>query len=176
MRPRWLVIGLIVSVAINLFLVGAAAGVIALGARIAAHRPPVRAGALFWATERLPQPDRRQMRQMLRDARAEVQADADRSIALRTAAWDALNTPNPDAAAINAKLAESRQADIGIRARVEQRLVDYAVRLPPADRAIFAAGMRRALTPRAPGNATPTVGQAGAAASARATPSSNSSR
>jgi len=150
MRPPWLIVGLVASVAINLFLIGAAAGVIALGVRMAREGPPLRPAALFWATERLPQPDRRQMREMLRDARHEVQGDADRSIALRSEAWSALDQPQPNAAAIEQKLAESRQIDIGIRARVEQRIVDYATRLPAADRAIFAAGMRRALVPRAP--------------------------
>jgi len=150
MRPRWLLVGLIASVAVNLFLIGAAAGVVALGAHMAWRAPPVRLGALFWATDGLPQPDRRQMRRMLRGARDEVRADTERSLALRIAAWDGLAAPNPDAAAIEAKLAQSRELDIGIRSRVEQRIVDYAVRLPSADRATFAAGMRRVLTPRTP--------------------------
>ena len=161
MRSRWLMIGLIVSVAINLFLIGAGAGVIALGARMAHNAPPLRVGALTWATDGLPQPDRRQMRQMVRDARNTVRADTERSLALRTAAWDGLTAPQPDAAAIEAKLAASRQIDIAIRTRVERQIVDYAVRMPPADRAIFAAGIRRVLSPgasppAAPDNATQT--------------------
>ena len=155
MRPRWLVAGLIVSVALNLFLIGAAAAVIALSARLAHAPPPLRAGALYWATDGLPQPDRRQMRLMLLDLRDEVQPDTNRSLALRAAAWDGLNAPAPDAAAIKAKLSASRQIDIGIRTRVEEKIVDYAVRLPPADRATLAAGMRRVLTPRTPAVAAP---------------------
>jgi len=152
MRPRWLIIALMASLAVNLFLIGAGAGVIALGQRMArqAPGPPRPTGALLWATDDLPQPQRRAMRLMLRDVRQQVQADTDRSAALRVAAWRALADPRPDVTAIDQKLAESRQADIAVRARVEQAIIDYALRMPPADRAAFAAGMRRVLAPRAP--------------------------
>jgi uncharacterized membrane protein len=151
MQSRGLIVGLVASVALNLFLIGAGAGVIALGFRMAGEPgPPRPTGALFWATEGLPQPDRRDMRLMLRDVRDRAQPDTDRSAALRVAAWSALAQPNPDVAAINQKLAESRQTDIAVRARVEQEIVDYALRMPLADRAILAAGMRRLLTPPNP--------------------------
>ena len=147
MRSRWLVIGLVASLALNLFLIGTGAGVVALGMRMA-HEPGTghpAAGALFWATEGLPQPDRRAMRQMLRGLRDEAKGDTDRSLALRVAAWSALADPTPDVAAIDQKLAESRQTDIAVRTRAEQQIVDYAAHLPPADRTIFAAGMRRGM-------------------------------
>lgn len=146
MRPRWLVIGLVASLVLNLFLIGAGAGVIALGMQMG-RQAPARPGALFWATQGLPQPDRRDMRLMLRDVRDQAKADTDRSLALRTSAWGALADPKPDAAAINEKLGESRQIDIGVRTRIEQKIVDYVAHLSPADRAIFAAGMRRVLSP-----------------------------
>lgn len=164
MRPRWLVVGLIASLALNLFLIGAGAGVIALGVRMARQQaaPPRQVGAMFWATEDLPQPARHAMRLMLWNLRGEVKADTDRSVQLRIAAWSALAAPSPDAAAINQKLAESRQTDIAVRTRVEQSIVDYAVRMPPAERAILAAGMRRVLTPptRPPAPPTNTVNAA----------------
>ena len=151
MRPRWLVVGLIVSLALNLFLIGAGAGVIALGTRMAGQPATARQlGALFWASDGLPQPARRNMRLMFRDERDAVKADTDRSLALRVAAWGAIADPKPDTAAINQKLAESRQIDIGVRTRVEQRIVDYAAHMSPADRTTFAAGMRQVLNPRQP--------------------------
>jgi uncharacterized membrane protein len=156
MRPRWLVIGLVASLALNLFLIGAGAGVVALGMRMAREpgtgRPA--AGALFWATEGLPQPGRRAMRQMLRDLRDQAKGDTDRSLALRAAAWSALADPSPDVAAIDQQLAQSRQTDIAVRTRAEQQIVDYAAHLPPADRTIFAAGMRRVLGAPAPAAAS----------------------
>ena len=160
MRPRWLIIGLVASLALNLFLVGAGVGVIALGARMARQQqpaPPRPTGALFWATDELPQPARHAMRLMLMGLRDQAKPATDRSIALRTAAWGALADPNPDVTAINQKLAESRQADIAVRASVEQAIVDYVVHMPPADRATFAVGMRRVLNPGAvPTAAAPT--------------------
>ena len=148
MRPRWLLVALVASLVLNLFLIGAGVGVFALGMRMHKAEPP--RGALFWATQGLPQPDRRAMRMMLRDERDAVKPDTDRSLAMRVAAWSGLADPKPDVAAINQKLAASRQIDIAVRARVEQRIVDYAAHMSQADRTIFAAGMRQVLSPSRP--------------------------
>ena len=146
MRSRWLIAALIASLALNLFVVGAGAGVwaFALGLRRDAGAHPA---ALFWATEALPQPDRRQFRQMLKGVRAQVKPNVAQSLALRAAAWGALAGARPDAAAIKQRLARSRQIDIALRTQVEDQIVDYAARLPPRDRALFAAGMQRQLSP-----------------------------
>jgi uncharacterized membrane protein len=154
MRRPWLVIGLVVSLALNLFLVGAAAGIVALGSRLAKEgaRP---AAALFWATQDLPEPQRRDMRLMLRATRNTVLADTNRSLALRSQAWAALADPTPDVAAIKDKLSQSRQIDIAVRTTVEEKIVDYAAQLSPANRALFSAGMRRGLPPAAPAQSTP---------------------
>jgi uncharacterized membrane protein len=154
MGSRWLVGGLIASVTLNLFLIGAAAGVIALGRSMARENGSVRPGALMIATAGLPQPDRRNFRLMLRQTRTNVAADVGRSRSLRIDAWGAFADPKADPAAIKTKLAQSRQIDTGVRASVEGKLVDYLESLPPADRAAFAAGMRRALSP-APAAAAP---------------------
>ena len=142
MGNRWLVAGLIASVALNLFLIGAAAGVIALGVSMA-HRPVGRPGPLFRATRELPQPDRQAFRMAVAEIWRSVAPDVARSRTLRGQAWSAIADPKPDAAAIKAKLAQSRQIDTGVRATVEDRVVAYAVGLPPADRAIFARGMQQ---------------------------------
>jgi len=163
MRIPWLAIGLLVSLALNLFLIGAAAGVIALGLRMAREKGA--AGALMAATHDLPQPDRRDFRQMLASERAAAAPDAQRSRTFRAAAWSALAEPKPDVAAIKSGLEESRRIDIGVRTRVEQRIVDYVAGMSPASRAIFAAGMRKALTPSgepvpAPTSTTPAANAA----------------
>jgi uncharacterized membrane protein len=147
MRPRWLIVGLIASVALNLFLVGAGAGVIALGMQMAGKPPSTRPGAFFWASQALPQPDRRAFRQMLTQVRRDTRADSDHSLAVRTQAWGALADPKPDVATIKQQLEQGRQTDIAVRARAEERIVDYVAGLAPADRALFAAGMRRMLRP-----------------------------
>jgi uncharacterized membrane protein len=87
---------------------------------------------------------------MLRQVRVGVRPQTEQSRGLRIEAWDALAGPTPDVAAIRQKLEQSRQIDVAVRAQVENALVDYVARQPPADRAVVAAGMRRVLTPPAP--------------------------
>lgn len=154
MRPRWLIVALVVSVALNLFLIGAGAGVVVLAKRIA-RQNPTRPAALVWATQGLPQPERRDLRLKLFDMRMAVRPQTERSRALRLQAWGALAEAKPDAAAIKQGLAESRQIDIGVRTTVENQIVDDVLALPPPDRATFAAGMRAVLT--APPRARPSA-------------------
>lgn len=146
MRPRWLIVGLVASVALNLFLVGAGVGILALGLRIARENAAVRPAAYFWATEGMSQPARRDTRRMLVALRDEVRPDIERSRALRLQAWGGLAAAKPDAAAIKAALAQGRQVDVAVRARVEDGIVDHVARLPQPDRAAYAAGIGRELT------------------------------
>lgn len=147
MRGRWLTIGLIASVTLNLFLIGAGLGVVWIGMRLAHENAVARSGALVRAIRDLPQPDRRKMRLMLRQAWLEVKGPSDQSRALRLDAWGSIADPSADPAQIKQKLAESCQLDVADRTIVEEKVVDYALALPPADRRIFAAGMLRVLTP-----------------------------
>jgi uncharacterized membrane protein len=156
MRPHWLIVGLIASVTLNLFLIGAAAGVFALGMNMAKQPPVARPGPIVWATQDLPQPDRRNVRRALVETRRDTLPDADRSLNLRADAWSALAQPQPDTAAIKQQLAQSRQIDIAIRAKVEDRLVDAVAALGAQNRSLFAAAMRRVLRPPAPAPQGPT--------------------
>jgi len=150
MRGRWLLVGLIASLALNVFLIGAAAGVVALGQRMAGQNAAARPGVLVRATAGLPQPDRHDIRMLLRQAWMNVRPDVARSRALSLDAWTSLADPKADAQVIKLKLAQSRQLDIAARAQVEQAFVDAALRLPPADRTIIADGLRQALPPAPP--------------------------
>jgi uncharacterized membrane protein len=150
MRPPWLlIVGLLVSVALNLFLVGAGAGIVALGLRIA-NDSGARPGAFLWATQAMSQPARGEVRRGLAGLRDQVHADVERSRALRIQGWDGLAAAKPDAAAIKQALAQSRQLDLATRTKVEEHVVDQVAALPPADRAAYAAGMRRALAQAGP--------------------------
>ena len=150
MRGRWLVGGLIVSVVLNVFLIGAGAGVVALGQHLARQNAIVRPGLLVRATAGLPQPDRRNIRLMLRQAWIDVRPAAQQSRSLRLEAWTAIGEASPDAQMIKLKLAQSRKLDLDSRTRIEERVVDYAVGLSPASRAIIASGMREVLPPASP--------------------------
>jgi uncharacterized membrane protein len=141
MRPRWLIVGLIASVALNLFLIGAGAGVVALGLRMARDNAGLRPAAFFWATQRMAQPARHDTRQMLLGLRAQVRPDVERSRALRTQAWSGLAAASPDVATIKQALAQSRQIDTGVRQKVEEGIVDHIAQLQPADRVAYANGM-----------------------------------
>jgi len=143
MRPRWLIVGLVISVALNLFLVGAGAGIVALGLSIARENAGARPAAFFWATARMSQPARRDTRSMLLALRDQVQPEVQRSRALRLQGWSGLSVPKPDTAAIKGALAQSRQIDISVRAKVEAGIIDHVAQLPQADRAAYAAGISR---------------------------------
>ena len=158
MRPSWLVIGLVVSVVLNVFLVGAGAGVFALAMRMAHESAGPRPGALVRATRDLPMPDRVAMRQMLRGAWSQVRPASDQSRQLRLDAWGALADAKPDPALIKLKLSQSRQLDLTARTAVEEKVVDYVLGLPAADRAIVAAGLRRVFSPP-PGAQPPSSNQ-----------------
>ena len=145
MRPRWLITGLIASVALNLFLIGAGAGIVALGLRIARENPSVRPAAFFWATQGMAQPARHDTRRILLGLRDQVRPDVERSRALRIQAWNGLADAGPDVVAIKQTLAQSRQIDIGVRQKVEEGIVDHVAQLQPADRAAYANGMSREL-------------------------------
>ena len=145
MRPRWLIVGLVVSVAVNLFLVGMGAGVIAFGLNLARENAAARPAALFWAASGMAQPAKRDTRRMLLSLRDQVRPDLQRSRALRVQAWSGLAAAKPDVVAIKAGLAQSRQIDIAVRARVEDSIVDHVAQLAPADRAAYADGITRGL-------------------------------
>ena len=143
MRPRWMIVLLVVSIALNLFLVGAGAGLLALGLRIARENAGARPAAFFWATAGMSQPAKRNARTMLLTLRDQVRPDVQRSRALRLQAWNGLAAAKADTAAIKGELAQSRQIDIGVRAKVEESIVDHIAPLSPTDRAAYAAGMSR---------------------------------
>jgi uncharacterized membrane protein len=143
MRPRWMIVLLVVSIALNLFLVGAGTGLLALGLRIARENAGARPAAFFWATAGMSQPARRDTRNMLLTLRDQVRSDVQRSRAQRLQAWNGLAAAKPDTAAIKGELAQSRQIDLGVRTKVEEEIVDHVAQLSPADRAAYAAGMSR---------------------------------
>jgi uncharacterized membrane protein len=145
MRRRWLIVGLVASIALNLFLVGAGAGVVALGLRLARENPGARPAVFFWATDSMSQPARGEMRRMLLGVRDVVRPDVEHSRALRIQAWNGLAAATPDVVAIKQGLGQSRQIDAGLREKVEDQIVDQIARLQPADRAAYVNGLRRGL-------------------------------
>jgi len=159
MTARWVKIALIVSAALNLFLVAAGATLIALNMNRVRHRlpqrPTLRAAALSLA------PDRRtRFITLLRTEGEGVQGANRQARALRAAAWESLATPRFDPLIAKADLARARALNQASRATVEDGVLDFAAALPAAERARFGAAMRR-----------PAAGQNHAASYEKGTPS-----
>lgn len=143
MRP-WLIGGLIVSVALNLFLIGAAAGILAMGAHMAHQRPPGRpgpgGGQLWRASRVLPPGEAQAFRQSLRAQARAARPLAEAGRLAREQAWLSGAGDRFDAAATRAALARARAADMQTRQRLEDAVVDIAGALPPDQRrAVFRA-------------------------------------
>lgn len=152
MNRNWTGVALAISVVINVFLVGAAVGILALGAHMAReHRPPgPGGGGLLWrASLALPPGEARAFRQAMR-----AQAQANRPLAeagrrARHEAWLAAAGPTFDAAAVKAALARARALDQTARSRLEESLVDVAGALPAAQRqAVFRTLAEPPMAPR----------------------------
>lgn len=145
MSRRTLLIVLFVSLAVNLFLVGALAGGLVIGQRMHGERPPPMqrgmAQPLWRAGDALPPESAMAYRQALRGAGPELR-DAMRSArAERAEAWKSLAAEPFDPAATKRRLADIRGREADARGRIEERIVDYAAGLPAADRAALARGL-----------------------------------
>jgi uncharacterized membrane protein len=125
---------LIVSLVLNIFLLGTIAG--GTYRWIAKQKAEVIAqqrGLRFAAAE-LPDARRDQLRQMLRETRRDT---LPLTLAARTGRLDvvqALAAPQFDRAALDAALARTREADVALRARVEGTVADFAATLTPDER------------------------------------------
>ncbi|TPK36145.1 periplasmic heavy metal sensor [Mesorhizobium sp. B2-5-3] len=138
---------LIASVALNVFLAGALAG----GAVRLRSGKAGQGYSLEAAGGRLPDQERRIFRKALREVRRESrQVILDGQQARREAA-DLLRQPTLDTAALTAALERARNADVTMRMRLEQRIVEFAAASSAEDRGVLAEGLtRRAGLPPAP--------------------------
>lgn len=134
---------LAMSLALNVFIAGAAVG----GAYMWHAARPLRSGmsppaGLGVAANALPADERKTFRQMLGQARKEAVSDvaAARSGRLKLAELMVAEPLNRQA--IDAQLAAIRQSDMALRARLEKTVVDFAETLTPAERRSFVEGLR----------------------------------
>ncbi len=170
MKPRWLYIGLIVSVALNLFLGGLIVGAVVVGKRMAEFRPAAGAAlkAPIWrAGDGLSPPYRQAFRATVRDAVLATRDDIREGRRLRAEAIAKMGQASYDPAAVDAQLQQGRALDQKARGQVEAAIMQFAATLPPDQRAILAEGMRRPARPIRPSDFKDT----GAAPPAQAQPS-----
>ncbi|WP_213881419.1 periplasmic heavy metal sensor [Pseudomonas sp. dw_358] len=102
---------------------------------------------LHGALVQLPEPRSHELRHLLREARRENQPLI---LAGRQARQDVvrqLQSPNLDREALDKDLADARQADIALRARVDTTLAQFASTLEPQDRLKLASALHLGKVP-----------------------------
>jgi len=144
---RTLTVALIVSGALNLFLVGGIAGAAFMRHRLKAEFPAVGAGSgrapLWTAGQGLSVEHRRGLREVVREAN-HANRDATRQArSERRAVWQSFAEESFDAAAASRRLAAARDLDAQTRGRMDEALVGYAATLPAEERAALADGLQR---------------------------------
>lgn len=146
MSRRTLAILLALSVALDLFVVGALAGGWWMRERLAIRPAPAAAGPpLGWRAmgRRLSPEGREVFRRTLRGLAPQTAPLAAEGRRHRAAAADLMAAPTLDAAALRAALDRARAADLQLRGKLEGAVVEAAARLSPADRAVLAENLRR---------------------------------
>jgi uncharacterized membrane protein len=157
-KPRWLYVALIVSVAANLFLGGLIVGAVVV-ARRAAEARPVAAAALrapIWrAGDGLADPYRQAFRKTVREAVLATRDDIREGRRLRTDALAQMGQPTYDPAAVDAQMQKGRTLDQKAKSQIEAAIMRFAATLPPDQRAILSQGMRRPARPIKPADPAP---------------------
>jgi uncharacterized membrane protein len=143
MSRRTLFILLFVSLALNLFIIGAGAGAFLLGERLHARRGPEVRGAppMFAAAQALPGDEAGAYRDALSAEALAVRPMLRQARAMRRDAWLKLGTDPLDAAGVVADLDKARALQAQAQSEVDKKIVDYAAHLSAADRARFAAAL-----------------------------------
>lgn len=145
--PRALLITLLVSLALNFFLLGAGTTVLVIGARVAKMRAaaatpqgplqPVRRAAMA-----LPPGPREDFAAAVKAVNVAQRANSQAIRQLRLEAWTALGAEKVDAPAIKAKLDQARMLEVGVRSKLDGAVVDFTATLPQSQRALVAQEMR----------------------------------
>lgn len=142
-KPRPIL--LLVSLALNLFLIGTVVGGLVVGQRLRAMRPPPeRGGPALWVAARGLSPEHREAyREVLRGEGGQVRAKLREAREARAEAWRSLEKEPFDQAAVRRKLAAARDQDAQARAALENGLVTFAAALPADERSKLAEGLAR---------------------------------
>jgi uncharacterized membrane protein len=138
MSRKTLIILLFVSLAVNLFVLGAFAGV-----ALTRFRPPPpqhfgqgRPGLAAAAAALTPE-QREAWRQALRNQAQDSAPKLRESRMVRRQAWEGLGAEPLDAATIRADLSRSRQLEQEAREAMDERMVAFAATLSPQERTAF---------------------------------------
>ncbi|AZC27624.1 periplasmic heavy metal sensor [Pseudomonas sessilinigenes] len=128
LSPRPLKTFLVLSLLLNVFLVGGVAGGLYqwLGQPGPARTLAVPQHGLRQAMAQLPEERRHQLRQLLRQTRKDSQPLLMAGRQARLAVVRELQADTLDRTALDNQLSQSREADIALRARVDETLAEFA--------------------------------------------------
>lgn len=142
-KPRPIL--LVVSLALNLFLIGTVVGGLVVGQRLRTMRPPPeRGGPALWVAARELSPEHRAAyREVLRGEGGEVRMKLRAARESRAEAWQSLGREPFDAAEVRKRLAAARTQDAQAREALEDRMVAFAATLSADERAKLAEGLAR---------------------------------
>lgn len=146
MSQRNLTIALFISLAVNLFAIGAVVGGLVIGVRMAESREDaLRPGPppIFSAASALPEARQDAYRQALRGEAREVGRSLMRAGEARRAAWSDIAAEPYDPAAVRQALAGAQAMEAQARSRLENRVVDFAADLTPEERQALAQALSR---------------------------------
>ena len=136
---RWLGVGLVLSLALNAFFIGAAAtDMIRFDADRDGHRHGVLRYELRWLAQRLPSDAMAKVEAAIAAGRPDAQRHIERLHALRADLGLLLAAEPPDRAAIDAKLAAIRSELDAMLAGAQGATVDSLLTLPPETRKTLA--------------------------------------
>ena len=143
MSPRALWIALVLSLVVNVFVIGAGAGLI-FGR---AFGPPPNTGPrpnpLMAAAERLDPTNREVFMALMQDEAQRLGPTEFDARAARRQAVALLRAPNFDRAAAGAALDRARVDDVEVRQKLENTMLDFAATLDPQNRTILSEGLGR---------------------------------
>ncbi|WP_304164084.1 periplasmic heavy metal sensor [Phenylobacterium aquaticum] len=142
MSPRNLTLALFLSLAVNLFVIGAVVGMFLIGHRLhGVAEAPRRPQPLWAAADELPTEHRDAYRQLLQGQAMGVGLQIRQARKARRDAFAALGQEPLDPTGVSKRLADARTLEVQARGEVESRIVDFAASLPPAERAELAHGL-----------------------------------
>jgi uncharacterized membrane protein len=159
MSGRWLKILLGVSLVLNLFVIGAAVGVLLLRHQAIARAE--KADPVLSAADELPPAQRDAFRAMMSAKLASLGPGLRDARLARHDAMLRVRAEPFDRATASADLARGRADDAAARGAVEETILDFAATLPPDQRASFSRGLVRSAIARwaasHPGRRPPTA-------------------
>lgn len=143
MSRRTLFILLFVSLALNLFIIGAGAGAFLFGDRLHPGRRELRGGGppMFAAAQTLPEAQAQAYRDALSAEALAVRPMLREARRLRHDAWMRLAADPVDAAGVVADLDKARAQQAQAQSEVDRKIVDFAATLPAAERGRFAEAL-----------------------------------